>query len=484
MRGEIEIDVDVSEQLALGLGFALQTGLRNLEPLRITILRLTCELLSDRTPAASEEAPVLGIGNWLPFLSVGVAGVRRNGRISTTGRPGYLLYGPYWALPPGEYEAVFKLEVDAAGLQGTGAMWRWLWRVRARWSPPVSEIVCSFEAFSEQDYLGLTVLRLDDMRKQNRATVIFMVTAERAQDPGFALELQVLDKAILPYAINEVEVRRLGDPGTESDIDWLKLMTVGPAGLWDKGQILLQRGIRGLVARSPDLMLREGRYELSLELVEAIGVDGAGVALLTLLVMSCGRLRASCSVSAEEITKTRQVVAFEVRNDEAPEGRLPVELHILSSGAVVGVVRGIVMRRVGASTGALVWLEQINMDWTPWLAIGPAGNWTAGGIAARAEAGGNVVHGPSWKLTPGRYRMTVYLAQGVAQTGVCGTVDVVDQVGALVIAEKDFDGEHLREGIVRLPFTIGPEGGIQVETRVWKVPQSSFVVTHLLVEQV
>jgi hypothetical protein len=142
------------------------------------------------------------------------------------------------------------------------------------------------------------------------------------------------------------------------------------------------------------------------------------------------------------------------------------------------------MCRIGDSTSTSVWLEQDEMDWTPWLTIGPAGNRHTRGIAARAETEGYVVYGPFWKLAPGHYQMIVHLVKGVEQNGVGGRVDIADQLGALVIAQTDFDREHLRQGMVRLPFTIGPGGGMQVETRVWKLPKSSFLVTRIVVEQI
>jgi hypothetical protein len=481
-RGEVEIEIDVSEQLAFDLGFALETRLRSREPLTISILRLTCERLADCKPAARAEAPALGIGNWLPLLYVGGAAVVRNGCIGTTGKPGYLLYGPYWALPAGEYEAVLQLE--AAVSQGAGATWQCLRRSLMRRSPPATDIVCTFEAFSSGETLGLAVLRRDGLRKKNCVRLVFVVTAERAKDPNFALELRAYDNAILQFVIEEVRVRRIGTPGRQRDIDWLGLMTIGPAGQWDEGQIQLRRGIGGLVAHGPSRLFREGRYEIVLEFGEAIGTACSSKALLSLLVMSRGRVRAVRSVSASELKQSYHVIAFEVRGDESPTGQLPIDLHILSSGAVAGAVRSIVIRRIGDSTGASVWLEQIKMDWTPWLQVGAAGNRNAGGIAARAGAAGHVVYGPYWQLTPGRYRMTVHLAEGVGTTDVCGRIEVVDQLGVRVIAQRDFDRDHFQQGLVSLPFTIGAEGGMQVETRVWKLAKSRFLIAGIVVEPV
>jgi hypothetical protein len=53
----------------------------------------------------------------------------------------------------------------------------------------------------------------------------------------------------------------------------------------------------------------------------------------------------------------------------------------------------------------------------------------------------------------------------------------------MILAKQDLDQLHIRQGVVVLPFTIGPGGGIELETRVTKVAESSFVVTGVFVEQ-
>jgi hypothetical protein len=204
-RGTIEIEVGITQELALEFDFALETRLRTLEPLRIAIIELICERLSDVVPAAAKQ-PALEIGNWLPLLYMGPAGGRRNGvTINRTGRPGHLLYGPYWTLPSGEYEATFQL-VD----------------VVVRPDGNASDVACSFEAISGNDHLGLTALRREDLQKQDRVSLRFTVTPEQAQDSSFALELIVWDNAVALFGIEAVTVHRLGEPDVGSDVDRLK----------------------------------------------------------------------------------------------------------------------------------------------------------------------------------------------------------------------------------------------------------------------
>jgi hypothetical protein len=204
-RGSIEIEVNISQELAAELDFALETRLRTLEPVRIAIIELICERLSETVPTTLKQPPALDVGNWLPLLYMGAIGGRRNGvTVNRTGKPGHLLYGPYWALPAGEYEANFQLAKEPAV---------------ARCS--ASDAVCSFEAVSGDDYLGLTALCREDHQKQDCVNLRFEVTPERAQDPTFALELRIWDSAIVPFGIQAVTVQRLGDPNVGSAVDEL-----------------------------------------------------------------------------------------------------------------------------------------------------------------------------------------------------------------------------------------------------------------------
>ncbi|SED42137.1 hypothetical protein SAMN05519104_3509 [Rhizobiales bacterium GAS188] len=470
-RGQIAIEIEVDEDLVLDPRFALQTRLHGLVPLDIAITKLICERVSNVVSTMAGAVPALELENWLPLLSLGTQGARQDGGIiNSAAIPGYLCYGPYWALPPGTYEAAVTLKLGAAPPEGNS-----------------SDFIFSFEAIWKEEQLGILAVQREDLREPGRIRLSFVVTPEQSEDPDFAIELRIWDGGALPLVIQGVRVSRVGEPKAVRGLDWLKLMTLGPAGLWDKGRISLQRGHRGLVAHGPIdqyRSLRDGRYELCLELgSETAGTPGADEARLTLTMMSRGRRGPDLSIDVAALTTSRPVIAFEVGDDGTPRGRPPVELHVMSTGDVVGTIEAIHLRRVGESTRAESWRPLYGWDWLPYLRVATAGERNAQGVAARAGVAGDVLFGPYWELPAGNYRLSVHLAGGDGQSGVRGAIDVADQQGTMILAKQDLDQLHIRQGVVVLPFTIGPGGGIELETRVTKVAESSFVVTGVFVEQ-
>ena len=70
------------------------------------------------------------------------------------------------------------------------------------------------------------------------------MTPEQSQDSSFALELRVWDNAVVPFGIEAVTLRQLGesDSGVMSigSNRWLKMMHIGPAGSWQEGAIQIR----------------------------------------------------------------------------------------------------------------------------------------------------------------------------------------------------------------------------------------------------
>ena len=114
-KGEIELDVDVTEQQSISPGFSIQTLLRTLSPVHIVCSALTCERVSASRPNDFVASRALTVKEWLLFLWTGPDAIRRNGQILyTSTKPGIVFYGPYFGLPEGKYEVNFELTPIAA----------------------------------------------------------------------------------------------------------------------------------------------------------------------------------------------------------------------------------------------------------------------------------------------------------------------------------------------------------------------------------
>jgi hypothetical protein len=112
-----------------------------------------------------------------------------------TGRPGYILYGPYWTLPAGEYEAAFVIEFQEPSPQGDP-----------------HEVVCWLDVARDNESLELVVLHRRDLASgSNTIPLRFVVTAAQASDPAFSVELRVRDKAVMPMAVTAVSVKSLSN---------------------------------------------------------------------------------------------------------------------------------------------------------------------------------------------------------------------------------------------------------------------------------
>ncbi len=64
-------------------------------------------------PSERDDLSVLSIGelgNWLPYLHLGAhSRADKSGVTAHRGPPGFVVYGPYWPLPPGQYEMVAQI---------------------------------------------------------------------------------------------------------------------------------------------------------------------------------------------------------------------------------------------------------------------------------------------------------------------------------------------------------------------------------------
>lgn len=147
-----------------------------------------------------------------------------NGQIlQRSTKPTIVFHGPYWRLPKGSYEAVFKLEARAPWLVGKALLRGYaktarsalaaLWR-QAR-GLPIGTFrgrypLCTFQTMARETELASKVLYVGFWRFTREVTIPFQVTASQSADPGFGLDFRLLAHSQLPFGFKSVTVRKVG----------------------------------------------------------------------------------------------------------------------------------------------------------------------------------------------------------------------------------------------------------------------------------
>jgi len=91
---------------------AIEACICAVTPKAVSLRGLIVERISDALEHEPEPA-VLKLKDWLPFLRIGVAGVRGSQHIvAKQGHSGFVVYGPYWPLAQGEYDLLVDIGLD------------------------------------------------------------------------------------------------------------------------------------------------------------------------------------------------------------------------------------------------------------------------------------------------------------------------------------------------------------------------------------
>jgi hypothetical protein len=111
--GSIKVEIEIDDELSARLDFAIDAVIRTVQPTDLTVTRLDCERIEQlgAIPAANDRS--LWLGNWLPMMLTGSAGERVGDRVvSRPGQLGAVVFGPYWTLPQGDYEASIEIAIQ------------------------------------------------------------------------------------------------------------------------------------------------------------------------------------------------------------------------------------------------------------------------------------------------------------------------------------------------------------------------------------
>ena len=216
---------NIDPSLLAGVAWSARNRLRETTPRRAQSAganpwlslaeRVSAKLSSSRLPPASPVLPprlawpsrrlafadfaaqwsgISGIEvDWLPMMRVGDAGERVDGLFrSKTGQRGYVAYGPYFRVPPGEYHVRARVVSRRSR--------RWLHQ---------RQPVAMFEAVANggNSYLAQKDIRWQDLfRPKHEFT--FIVTEAAARADGNIVELRVWTDGTIPLSLLSITVER------------------------------------------------------------------------------------------------------------------------------------------------------------------------------------------------------------------------------------------------------------------------------------
>ncbi|MGA0333977.1 MAG: hypothetical protein ACO3N7_04385 [Kiritimatiellia bacterium] len=108
-RGLLSEEFQIPESLLQGMPAALEVRVKSARGHVLQLKRLGVEKLSHEVSAAQSDFLSM-VGNFLDLMPLGPQACWRGSAVfSDKGSEGFVCFGPYWKLPPADYEATFSL---------------------------------------------------------------------------------------------------------------------------------------------------------------------------------------------------------------------------------------------------------------------------------------------------------------------------------------------------------------------------------------
>jgi hypothetical protein len=394
INGRYELTFDVPFALEERLDYAVEVRMRPVSALPIRITSLLVESVpgaSVKTQASLHEE----IRDWLPFANLGAAGHwRHDGVGGEIGRNGHMVYGPYWRLPAGDYEARLDISV-------------------ARWEADVPGPSLIFEAMSEGRHFGFAATKFD---APGEHSCVIRFSIEESEASALRLELPVWTSGLADVCLRRLVVSgplsTRGSLHAEVTMDCLPLLKSGPSGRWWDGAIVISAGDFGFFAEG-SVHLGSRRYYVDMEVATASEDPSDKPVVAMVVTREGGDIVHKVSTATDP--QHRVGADFELTD------RVEVRFALWTTGLCDGRLRRFeITRRRGASEP--VASETLEMaepggpalpivsakisgefDWLPQLRIGPGGHRTGDFIESRQGVCDCVFYGPYKRLRCGHY---------------------------------------------------------------------------------
>jgi hypothetical protein len=466
----------ISKEVADGIN-GLETRVAALQPIAISLRALAIERTS-LSPGEEHGIPVaLRINDWLPFLRLGPLGrASEIGVVAEPGPAGFVVYGPSWSLPPGNYEMVAVIEPrdEAAAPEHV---------VRADVAVGNQSLVAANFHLVTATF-GAATLSDDPDSSAKMLRVPFELRDVDA--PAQEVETRIFSSGEAGFLVRSLSVRQ-----AEGDAhDLLSYLLMGEVGVRAGGEVRNSEGRVGYLAFSPEMWLDPRGYRVRYRVKIQTGPGDANdqQSCATLLVRQGFDILAIDAITPLAGSNQDRELTFEI----ASERRASVEFLLRAVAAVNVSFNTLVLEPadlIHRPTGAVVC--QIE-NWLPLLSTGPHTKFDGDGLAVSDGDGRYAVWGPYWTLPAGRYEL---IARLIPQSSALDgnpfvTIDISSEGGNRRFAEHEWrlgqieviDEKRAIE--CRLPFEISADLSAEsrtIETRVYPRGNNRFGIQSVRV---
>jgi hypothetical protein len=321
--GTMSFEFAVAESVAFTREAKVQLRLRCLQSVNLMVERVTVEPL-----AAALASDLPRSMDWLPLQFLGEAGWRDRAVVrSKPERSGFVLFGPYYSLPPGQYQLRMEFERYERPSVGPGDP-------ALAMEIVTDEVIRACRAIDQQTLAS------------GSATLEFGIPESLAGDPETKIEARLQTLAPIGMTVKRVLVERTGDFAQQGwGMDFLPLQTVGQAGERVGALVRARRGQSGCLLYGPYRRLPAGEY------LAKISFEGAATeaddAPFALEVVAGNTVEARRKIDAQDIAVGEASLAFMVSRNLAaePEAKIQIRLHALRPTEVA--VQRVLIERVG-----------------------------------------------------------------------------------------------------------------------------------------
>jgi len=463
-----------------GLEFYVQV----IRALNITVCKLSIEPVAI---APTRQRPaVLSIQEWLPFLQRGKsAHSGENGVDVSAGVEEFVLYGPFWTLPPGRYDMRVSVVPNTQSRKHENAV-----------------VTAQVAAEQGARLFAESKWRLDRYKPTDEAAAVeFRLPFSLHSDlPAAArtIETRIFTPGDASFRIASLRVTVKND---NHETDWFPYLIVGECGVHTGAEIKAAKDKVGLIACTPEMSADLGHYKVYVDIaMEAEG--GCGEDALAFEAWFGSDLIAIGTLNS----KSMRPFEFDLA-EEDPDKK--IELRIRAMAPTFFSIRGLIVEKTSdpIGTGPLPTVLRVK-NWLPVLEVGAAAFRLGQGVVARQGQNGFIVYGPYWPLAPGNYAMLLDVEIDTTQQTSAirpprlknvikailsfakllpdGGADVTLNGRQIAIRERFAVGSILsRSSLLCVPFEIAATDvkiKSRLETRVWSTGRRRFRIRSLSVK--